>query len=205
MEIEDLKEIWKNQSAGFVKKNETELAGMLKGRSRSIVTRLKRNVLFELIFTFLGGLALLTYALALPSGSLKWTSISIIVLFAIYSLYYIKKLRLLNTFESKNDNLKTGLQRLIADLRMYLKFYRRSYAILYPTYFFIFLLFTAIEQGTTGFLQVMSRPEIFITLVLGAGVFFVISTWLTSWYLKKLYGDHLEKLEGILVEIESGH
>lgn len=204
MEIEDLKEIWKNQSAGFEKKNETELAGMLKGRSKSIVTRLKRNVLFELIFTFLGGLGLLTYALTLPSGSLKWTSISIIVLFAIYSLYYIKKLRLLNTFDSGNENLKKNLQWLTGDLRTYLKFYKRSYAILYPTYFFIFLLFTAIELGTTGFFQVLSRPEKIVTLMLGAGAFFVLSTWLTSWYLKKLYGNHLEKLEGILTELDAG-
>lgn len=203
MEIEDLKDIWKKQSANFEKKNETELAGMLKGRSRSIITRLKRNVLFELIFTFLGGLALLTYALTLSTGSLKWTSISIIVLFAVYSLYYIKKLRLLASFESGNDNLKTSLQRLIHDLRTYLRFYRRSYSILYPTYFFIFLLFTALEHGATGFIHRLAQPEIFITLVLGAGFFFVLSTWLTTWYLKKLYGNHLEKLEGLLKELES--
>ena len=68
MEIEDLKDIWEKQSAGFKPKGETELAGMLKGRSTSIITRLKRNVWFELIFTFLGGLGLLAYALTIPGG-----------------------------------------------------------------------------------------------------------------------------------------
>ena len=44
MEIEDLKDIWRKESEGFKPKDETELAAMLKGRSRSIVGRLKRNV-----------------------------------------------------------------------------------------------------------------------------------------------------------------
>lgn len=203
MEIEDLKDIWRQQSAGFRRKDEGEIAGMLKGRSTSIIARLKRNIWFELIFTFLGGLGLLVYALTLPGGSLKWTSISIIVLFGVYSLYYIQKLRLLITFEAANDDVKTNLQRLIQNLRSYLKFYKRSYAILYPAYFFLFLMFTAIEYGATAFFQRMARPEILITLLLGAGVFFIFSSWLTTWYLKKLYGNHLEKLEGLLKELES--
>jgi hypothetical protein len=203
MEIEDLKDIWKKQSEGFKPKDETELAAMLKVRSRSIVARLKRNVWLELVFTFLGAFALLSYALTLPEGSLKWTSISIPVLFAIYSLYYVKKLRLLNRFESANDNLKANLRRLTLDLKGYLKFYRRSYSFLYPGYFFLLLLFTAIEHGAAGFVDKMARPEILITLLLGAGLFFIISTWLTTWYLKKLFGNHLEKLEGLLRELES--
>ena len=202
MEIEDLKDIWKKQSEGFRRKDETELATMLKGRSRSIITRLKRNVWFELIFTFLGGLGLLAYALTIPAGALKWTSISILILFAIYSLYYVKKLRLLHEFSTANEDLRANLQRLTVSLTGYLKFYKRSYAILYPIYFFLGLLFTAIEQGMIGFLNKITKPAIFIPLLLGAFLFFVCSTWLTSWYLRKLYGNHLEKLKGLLRELE---
>ena len=202
MEIEDLKDIWKKQSEGFRRKDETELATMLKGRSRSIITRLKRNVWFELIFTFLGGLGLLAYALTILAGALKWTSISILILFGIYSLYYVKKLRLLHEFSTANEDLRANLQRLTVSLTGYLKFYKRSYAILYPIYFFLGLLFTAIEQGMIGFLNKITKPAIFIPLLLGAFLFFVCSTWLTSWYLRKLYGNHLEKLKGLLRELE---
>ena len=202
MEIEDLKDIWREQSEGFKPKDETELATMLQGKSRSIIARLKRNVWFELIFTFLGGLALLTYALTIPGGALKWTSISILILFAIYSLYYLKKLRLLNEFNAGNEDIKANLGRLTASLTSYLKFYRRSYSILYPVYFFLGLLFTAIEQGMIGFLSRITKPAIFIPLLLGAVVFFICSTWLTSWYLRKLYGNHLDKLKGLLRELE---
>ena len=147
MEIEDLKFIWSKQQEGFERKNKTELATMLKGRSKSIIARLKRNVWIELVITTLGSLALLGYALTLPSGALKWTSISILVLFVLYSFYYLKKLRLLNRFDPGNDNLKGSLRHLTESLTGYLKFYRRSYSILYPVYFVLGLVFTAIEQG----------------------------------------------------------
>ena len=202
MEIEDLKDIWRKQSEGFIRKDEAELAAMLKRNSISIITRLKRNVWFELIFTFLGGIGLMTYAITLPGGFLKWTSISIVVLFCVYSFYYFKKLRLLSRFVHGDDHIRANLQRLITNLRGYLKFYKRSYAILYPVYFVLGLLFVAVEQGISGFQNRIARPEIFVTLIVGAAVFFFCSTWLTSWYLKKLYGNHLEKLEALLRDLE---
>ncbi len=202
MEIDDLKTIWKKENEGFRPKDETELAVMLKGTSSSIISRLKRNVWIELIFTFAGGLALLLYAMRLPGGALKWTSISILILFCIYSLYYLKKLRLLHGFDPGNENLKVNLGSLVRSLKGYLKFYRRSYSILYPVYLFLGLLFTAIEHGTTGFLNMVTKPHIMLTLLLGGAIFFFCSTWLTSWYLKKLYGNHLEKLEALLKELE---
>jgi len=205
MEIEDLKDIWRMQQAAFQPKDEAEISSMLKGKSKSIVGRLRRNIWIELIFTFLGGVGLLAYAMTLPDGSLKWTSISILLVFSVYSIYYFKKLRLLHEFDHSNDHIKANLQRLIDSLKGYLRFYKRSYAILYPVYFVLGLLFTAIEQGAVGFMNRVSKPEVFITLLVGAGLFFICSTWLTGWYLKKLYGNHLRKLEGLLQELENSH
>ena len=72
----------------------------------------------------------------------------------------------------------------------------------YLFYFVLGLLFTAIEQGPAGFQNKITKPEIFIPLILGAIVFFLCSTWLTSWYLRKLYGNHLGKLETLLRDLE---
>src|SRR5688500_15071107 len=98
MELEELKNIWKNSNTEFQPKNEAQLFTMLKGRSRSLVEKLKRSVWFELIFTLIASVAFLIYALMLPSGALKWTTVSILILFVIYSFYYVKKLLLLNSF-----------------------------------------------------------------------------------------------------------
>jgi hypothetical protein len=202
MELDELKSIWKNNAPGFPSKDENEIALMLKGQSRSIIDNLKRSVWFELIFTIVAAMAMLIYALTLPSGALKWTSVSALILFVAYLFYYAKKLTLLNKFGLANENIKSNLELLVNNLDSYLKFYRRSYAILYPLYFFLMLLFIGLERGADEFIAAITKPEKIVMLILLAVFFFFCSTWLANWYLKKLYGNHLEKLKGLLRDLE---
>lgn len=201
MELDELKDIWKKKDADFRLRGENELAQMIKGSSKSIINKLKRSVWFELIFTVVSGVLLLIYALTLPSGALKWTSVSILALFVGYSFYYVKKLSLLMKFGRAQDNLKTNLETLINNFSSYLKFYRRSYTILYPVYFFLALIFGAIERGVDEFLNVMSQPRTLAYLVGLGGIFYFCSTWLVNWFLKKLYGNHLERLKKVLNDL----
>jgi hypothetical protein len=203
MELNELKDIWKKTDASFQPKAEAELASMLKGNSKSIIAKLKRSVWFELIFTLISGIILLIYALTLPIGALKWISVSILAVFVAYTFYYIKKLMLLNQFGGGDDNLKASLERLIENLANYLRFYKRSYTLLYPVYFLLALLFVGIERGIDEFVSILTKPKTIASLFVVAGIFFVCSTWLVSWYLKKLYGRHLEKLQGLLNDLNS--
>jgi hypothetical protein len=202
MELDDLKSIWKQDKSGFEPKKEEEIASMLKGRSKSIISKLKRSVWFELIFTIICGVGLGICALMLESGALMWTIISLIVLFVSYLFYYVKKIILLNQFDSSSENLKNSLQHLFDRLTTYLNFYKRSYAILYPVYFCLGILFGAIERGLGDFLHHISQPKTILYLVVLAGVFFVCTIWITNWYLKKLYGNHLDKLQELLNELQ---
>lgn len=201
MELEDLKSIWKHKP-GFEPKQDKEIALMLQGQSKSIISKLKRSVWFELIFTMVCGLALGIYALTLESGALVWTIISLIALFTAYLFYYVKKIILLNKFDSTAGNMRENLQHLLDKLTTYLTFYKRSYAILYPVYFILGLLFGALERGMDDFLQHISQPKIILYLVALAGAFFLCTMWLTNWYLKKLYGNHLQKLKELLQELQ---
>lgn len=201
MELDELKAIWNKE--GFQQKNKAEIAAMLKGSSRSIVNKLKRNVWAETLFTIVAGTGLLIYAFTLENGSLKWTSISILILFVAYSFYYVKKLLLLSRFDAGSENLKGNLEKLINRLDSYLKFYKGSYTLLYPVYFCLGLLFAALERGANEFFRIITKPDVLAYLVASAALFFVFSRWLTNWYLKKLYGDHLLKLRQVLSDIEA--
>jgi hypothetical protein len=203
MELDELKDIWRKTDSGFQPKAEAELASMLKGNSKSIVNKLKRSVWFELIFALVAGIALLIYALTMESNSLKWTYVSILVLFVGYSFYYIKKLTLLNQFNPAEDNLKGNLEKLIGSLTSYLKFYKRSYTTLYPVYFCLGLLFAGVERGLSEFLHVVTTPRTLAFLLLPAAIFFLVSNWLVNWFLKKLYGNHLDKLRRLLSDLNS--
>lgn len=204
MELDDLKNIWKANEPGFQPKDESEIAQMLKGKSKSIVDKLKRSVWLELCFTFAVGIALLAYALTLPTnGALKWTAIALLFMIVIYTIYYIKKLMLLRRFNPANENLRASLESLVKNLSSYLVFYKRSYTILYPIYFFLGLLFSLLERGTTEFLEALSKPRTISALLLVAGVFYFTSAWLVRWLLRKLYGDHLDKLKTLVNDLHS--
>jgi hypothetical protein len=203
MELDELKHIWKKTGVDFHPKAEAELASMLKGNSKSIVDKLKRSVWFELIFTLVTCVVLLVYALKLPTGALKWISVSFLAIFFAYPFYYIKKLMLLHRFAGAQDNLKANLEQLIESLTQYLRFYKRSYAVLYPIYFCLVLTFVAIERGFDEFIHVLVKPQTIAWLLGLAGTFFFASTWLVDWFLKRLYGRHLEKLKNLLAELKS--
>jgi Ca2+/Na+ antiporter len=201
MELEELKILWKKSEQEFQPKNEIEIASMLKGRSSSIVDKLKRSVWFELVFTLVVSAALLMYAVTLAPGALQWASISILFIFLAYVFYYVKKIILLNRFDPGNDNIRENLISLTDSLTGYLKVYKRSYTLLYPVFFCLFLLFKGIERGAEKFFETLAKPETIIQLLGLAAVYFFISTWVTNWYLKKLYGNHLEKLKSLLNDI----
>jgi hypothetical protein len=203
MELDDLKYIWKSREPGFQPKDEYEIAQMLKGRSKSIVEKLMRSVWLELAFTFVAGLGLLIYALLMPSGALKWTASAILIVLVAYTIYYIKKLILLKRFNPAADNLRDTLEALVASLSSYLNFYKRSYTILYPVYFLLGLLFSLLERGANEFVEALSRPRTIIILSLVAGIFYITSTWAVRWLLRKLYGNHLDKLKALVNDLHS--
>ena len=201
MELEELKSIWKNSEPVFQPKDEKEIATMLKGKSISIVDKLKRNVWFELVITIVAAVGLLVYALSLPTGSFKWISISLILMCLAFTFVYVKKIILLNRFNPANETIRENLVSLIDSLTSYVKFYKRSYTILYPVYFCVGLLFAGIERGAEAFFENMMRPRSILLLTALSGLVYFSCTKVADWYLKKLYGNHLDKLKNLLSDI----
>jgi hypothetical protein len=201
MELEELKSIWKNSEPTFQPKGEEEIASMLKGKSISIIDKLKRSVWFELVFTVAVSIGLLVYAFAFTSGAAKWLSISFILMCLAFTFVYVKKLVLLNRFNPANETIRENLVSLINSVTSYLNFYKRSYTVLYPVYFCLGLLFAGIERGADAFFENLMRPRTILFLTVFGGLLFFLSTKVANWYLKKLYGNHLEKLKNLLSDI----
>ena len=202
MELEDLKQIWKSHEQGYEPKKESEIAFMLKGKSNSIISKLKRNVWFELIFTVACCIALGVFTITLERGAVLWTVVSLLVLFAAYLFYYIKKLILLGKFDASDENMKASLQSLHKKLSAYVSFYKKSYGILYPVYFFLGIFFGAVDTGMDNFVNRIKDPLTMAYLVCLTGLFFIVTIEVTNFYLKKLYGNHLNKLKELLEELK---
>lgn len=199
MEFEQLKHIW-NQKPFPVMKEE-EIAVMLKGRSRSIVSRLKRNAWAELLLTAAGFCALLYYAVTGHDNALRWSFISFLILFAAFMAYYIGKINLLNQFDAGEQNIRSNINHLIHKLNIYLKFYRIGSAILYPFYLVLVLSFVAIEHGFDNLVYSVLQTEVLIYLLPITLFILLFSLWLSRWYDDKLYGNHVRKLQELLDDL----
>jgi hypothetical protein len=202
-ELDDLKSIWKQQPPDFDKKNTEEITRMLQGRSTSIVSKLKRSVWFELAFTVVCAIALAAYGLYAKSGQLAWMVLTLSVIFVVYITYYVKKLNLLNRYAPDRGNLKTNIENLVQGLSAYLSFYKRSYTLLYPVFFLIGLLFGALDAGWDNFVHRFTQTGFLIWFIVVTTLFMVGVYKITDWYLKKLYGNHLEKLKDLLLELKA--
>ena len=200
MELDELKNIWKNRDT-FQPKPESEILVMLKGKSSSIIDKLKRNLLLELVFTSVAFLVLLYYSFTLQNGALKWSFIAFLILFSGYIIYYLKQLNVFRQFRTSDENLRTNLENLIHDLDKYLRFYKMSYSLLYPIFFMLILLFVIMDRGMDGFLASMMEIKMILYMLFLIGVFLASSLWFTNWYLNKLYGNHVEKLKELLNDI----
>ena len=201
MELDELKSLWKKQGDAFRPRNAAEIAAMLNGTSRSIVSKLKRSVWLELTVTVVAGVGLLAFALTLEESSLKNISIAVLIVFLGYMIYYIKKLSILNRFSRSDEDVRTNLERLVGNLTTYLKYYKLSYTILYPVYFCLGVVLGGLSQGADHFLEILTEVRTLVILGVIALGFYFSSTWLVNWMLTKLYGNHLEKLKLLLNDI----
>lgn len=201
MELDELKSIWNSSTPSFQPKDAGEIASMLGRKSVSIVDRLKRNVWFDMVINMATSIGLLSYALTLRPGALKWASVSILSTLLLYVFYYVKKLALLKRFDPITSNVRDNIEGLISALTGYVEFYRRSYTVLYPLFFFLVLLFVGMEIGTERFLQNLQQPSTILMLLAFAIFYYLLSTWMVKWFLNRLYGRHLEKLKNLLTDI----
>ena len=110
---------------------------------------------------------------------------------------------LLGKYDSSDSNMRINLENLHEKLSVYVSFYRKSYSVLYPVYFFLGIFFGALDTGMDAFLNRMQEPKTIAYLAGIAGIFFISSFIITNFYLKKLYGNHLNKLKELLDELQA--
>jgi hypothetical protein len=116
----------------------------------------------------------------------------------------VRKIKLLNRFEGSQGNVRANLERLVRDLDAFLRFYYRSYTLLYPGYLMLIVILAIADQGLSEFLESLRDWRTVAYLLFLVLLSFALSFWISKWYLGKLYGTHLQKLRGLLEELREG-
>jgi len=203
MEIDQLKQFWKDEGKSSWPINDVDLKYMLSQRSRSHIAKMKRNLKWEVFFLILSyGIIISTTSISRNTYFIFYDGLLIIIaiLFMIYAKYKYKVLR---SMECISCEVKTNLNLQINSLEKLVKLYFSAGNIGMPLAYFLAGVISYINTQK----ETVSFPEaitIIIFLVIGF-VLALIGYYINRWYLFQLYGKHIQKLKNILYEMDESN
>lgn len=202
MQLDDLRKDWlKPPSDPAAPINPVQLEGLLANRP-GLVDKMRRNAAWETAFSALIVLAS-PYFWVIASTPLYKVYAVVGVLMGTGLLYYYYRLfAVLNRMRLLEGDVRGHLQELAAGLRALFRFYYRLTLATGP-------LLMCLNMGYfVG--RELARPTSFrwkLLLIIG-GVMLVMGVLLqllavygTRWYMQRLYGQHLDRLELSLQEL----
>jgi hypothetical protein len=198
MELDDLRRQW--QQPEPVALNKAALLQLLTQQSGSILTKLRRNARLELAINY----ALLPLSLAVAWwASALWVRLfgGLLALVAGVCIYYFyRKLGLLREMDNPANDLRGHLRRITQGLRALIRFYYRLTLAMIP----VTMLLNVVMVLTTmrGPVTSLKVSSIMACLVVMSLLLYWPIAHGTNWYLQRLYGQHLDRLEGQLRELD---
>jgi len=201
MELDDLRQQWQQPEpvvpAAFTQAYFTQV---LAQQSDGVVAKLRSNARLELSINY----ALLLPSLALAIGaSLLWLRLfgGLLTLLVVICIYYFhRKLGLLRNMDNPTDDLRGHLLRLTQGLRALIRFYYRLTMATIPATMLVCGLIALHELPK---LRTPIQMGLILVALQGLGLVIYLPTkHTTNRYLQKLYGQHLDRLEGQLRELE---
>jgi len=197
MELDDLKQVWKEQPSGPDAGKEA-LQELMLGKSKGPIARIRRNLNRELVVVLvMYVLAILFYIFV--DRSRYWNvAIMLAVILVLFFIYYYKKSRLLKAMDQVSGQVKATLERQIQLLERYLRFYFLAGTIGTPLVFLVtlFLLKSRMPLGIV-LSDFFNWP-----MAAGMGILVLLSYLLNKWYVNKLYGRHLERLRELVGQLD---
>lgn len=205
MELDDLRRQWRQPEpvAESTTLGAAELARLIARQSGSIIAKLRRNARREMLINY----ALLPISLAVAGlAPVGWVRLfgGILALLALVCIFYFhRKLKLLRSMSDPAGDLRGYLLLLTSGLRALIRFYYRLTLAMVP----VSCLLMGVMALTTTKAAVTPQK---IWLIGALLVVLCCATCLpvahtTRRYLHWLYGQHLDRLESQLRELDEAH
>lgn len=211
MELDELKlQIRQKLDDASTSKSEADIGFMLKKNTQSIVNKLTRSLWIENIaciafFIIFGIVGLTTKHWGLK---IYFSTFSIMCLLFFFVLFYL--INKIKKLEHGTLPVKNNLQLIHSIIKEYAKRNFQLTMALIPVCM-IFALWLGYKDSyndihfSNSFLanRFQSTTKVYLllalyVLVVGVGIYYV-----TKWYLKKLYGNYLSKLQQYINELDS--
>ena len=220
MELDSLKDIWKDlDETDLQPGRDVPISSMLQKRSQSTIARLKRNLNRELIAV------LIIYSLTIwyiVTFQRMYSELAVLLALVggAFLFYYYRKSKLLKQMECVACEVRSNLKQQLGTLEKYVRFYFVAGTILTPLAYFaagVIILFNGPEttaplnnvpvEAQTSVSQMPIVAHIsnhrFFVLFISIGVVLTVSSYfINRWLINKMYGQHIQKLKELLVQME---
>lgn len=202
MELDDLKHIWRqNQALSINQQNidNEKVMEMTRQKSKDIMTKLRKNLDFDIIVSFFF-IPPLIYVLFIKNIATyhKYVAVFFIIYIFIGLYYYLMEIKTYKFFNAKNDLLSTlkYTEEKFAQRVKSLVIYNNIAAI--PMGFYGYIACSQLEHYITNRNHEITSTELIIVCCFNVpiGYFYM------KFIIKKLYGEHLQKLKQLLAELE---
>jgi hypothetical protein len=197
MELDNLKQAWKEQDVGEKLVSDEQILSMLQKKSQRPIAKMKRNLFWELVAVIVIYSATIAYYFIGKDGRYWEVGALLLLIGLLFVVYYYRKNKLLKQMECVACEVKSNLQQQVSVLEKYVRFY-----------FVAGTLLTPIGYIAAGLLVLYKSPGVkmgpdFLTVFIGSGLVLAILVYfLNVWYVNKLYGQHVKKLKDLLGQME---
>jgi Flp pilus assembly protein TadB len=221
MELDSLKDIWKNLDEEDLQPGrEVPVLSMLQKRSQGTIAKLKRNLNRELAAVLIIYSLTIWYIVAYQ-GLYPELAVLLALVGGAFLFYYYRKNKLLKQMQCVACEVKSNLKTQLFTLEKYVRFYFIAGTILTPLAYFaagVITLFNAPDaqpamgnspfdgaQTSLGQMPIASNitnHRFFVFFVSMGVVVTVGSYFLNRWLINKMYGQHIQKLKELLHQME---
>ena len=198
MELETLKQIWKEADEGTIAKRPAkpfwELANQ---KSNSLIAKMKRNLFVELTLVIFSFCSVAIYYFNAFHGSLSEVSWVYMILGLFFIIYFMIKYRLLNQMHCVTCKVKKHLETQLTSLEKLVRFYLISGTIMIPLLLIFFFWLLRVKHLAIGGIG-MDQLAYFVIYTSAITLFM---WFVNKWWVNQLYGRHIQRLRNMLNEM----
>ena len=198
MELDSLKALWQNLSEDVHQRTDEEILSMLQKESKSPIAKMKRNLRWELVAVIIMYSAPIIYFMT-TSYARYWELAAFMFLIGVgFIFYYYHKNKLLHSMQCVTCEVRSNLETQLKTLGKYIRFYFIFGTILVPIAYVGSAMIVFLKSPVPKTASIMDY-----LIFIGVGILLtVFSYFLNTWYVNKLYGQHMNKLKELLSQME---
>jgi uncharacterized membrane protein len=209
MELDDFKNIFREKTQVQSSKTKEEIEKLCHAKTTTALEKIMRNMVIEIIFSFIIGIALAVWVLSIKTTGLPLlVAVSaMIIVFVQAALFYPSYMKFKGLQNNNAENLILWISELIITLESFIKAYRRYITWGIPVGGLLGAFIGISDNENELDIPTLSSQDhdsswlFFIITLAFAAFLFYLAYQLAYYTIRKLYSKYLDELKSTQAEL----